>query len=158
MTVEKKFRRQFMLWGGIGAGKTTLLHALQQQTDIPTRKTQMIDYAGLGIDTPGEYSEMGDLRQHLVTTATDAQLLLVVHDATRPDSHFPPHYFLMFSQPVIGVVTKIDAPGADMDRAAALLRQSGVTSEIFYVSAITGSGLSSLRQNLLTYSSSNRKE
>ncbi|NJN94417.1 MAG: ethanolamine utilization protein EutP [Anaerolineales bacterium] len=156
MTVAPKTKR-FMLWGGIGAGKTTLLRALQQESAAPARKTQMIDYAGWGIDTPGEYSEMGHLRRHLVTTATDAQLILVVHDATRRDSYFPPHYFLMFSQPIIGVVNKIDAPNADPDRATALLRQSGVTGEIFYISAINGSGLSSLRQSLLTYSS-NRKE
>ncbi|MFN8456158.1 MAG: EutP/PduV family microcompartment system protein [Anaerolineae bacterium] len=156
MTVAPK-TKQFMLWGGVGAGKTTLLRALQQEAGLPVRKTQMVDYAGWGIDTPGEYSEMGHLRRHLVTTATDAQLILVVHDATRPDSQFPPHYFLMFSQPVIGVVTKVDVPGANLNRATMLLRQCGVRGKIFYVSAINGSGLSALRQNLLTYSS-HRKE
>jgi ethanolamine utilization protein EutP len=145
-----------MLWGGIGAGKTTLLRALEGNL-APARKTQMIDYAGYGIDTPGEYSEMGNFRRHLIATASDAQLLVVVQDATRPQSNFPPKFFLMFSQPTIGVVTKIDAPAADAERAAAALRQSGVTGEIFCVSSITGSGLSSLRQNLLSYSSS-RKE
>lgn len=136
-----------MLWGGAGAGKTTLLRALEG-TDAPARKTQMIDYAGWSIDTPGEYSEMGNFRRHLVATAGDAQLLVVVQDATRPHSNFPPNYFLMFSQPAIGVVTKIDAAGADAERAAALLRQSGVTGKIFQVSAITGAGLGRLRRHL----------
>ncbi len=145
-----------MLWGGIGAGKTTLLKALQLEDPLAARKTQMIDYAGWGIDTPGEYSEMGHLRRYLTAAAGDTRLILVVHDATRPDSNFPPHYFLMFAQPVLGIVTKIDAAGADTGRAAAVLRQVGVTGEIFYVSAITGSGLTELRQNLLTYSK--RKE
>ncbi len=141
-----------MLWGGIGAGKTTLLRALEGEC-VPARKTQMIDYAGWCIDTPGEYSEMGNFMRHLVTTASDAQLLVVVQDATRPHSNFPPKYFLMFSQPTIGVVTKTDAPAADVERATVLLRQCGVTGEVFHVSAITGSGLSMLRQTLLVYRS-----
>ena len=48
------------------------------------------------------------------------------------------------------MVTKIDADGADVGRATALLREAGVRGEIFPVSAITGSGLSPLRQSLLT--------
>jgi ethanolamine utilization protein EutP len=113
----------------------------------------MVDYAGWGIDTPGEYSEMGNLRRHLVSIATDARLLVAVHDATRAVSNFPPNYFLMFPQPAIGVVTKMDLPEADPKRAASILRQIGVTREIFYVSAINGSGLAELRQNLLSYCS-----
>ena len=107
MAVVEQSKWRFMLWGGIGAGKSTLLHTLEQAPG-PVRKTQMIDYAGWGIDTPGEYSEMGNFRQHLVTTACDAQLLIVVQDATRPQANFPPKYFVMFPQPTIGVVTKID--------------------------------------------------
>lgn len=146
------YKRLFMLWGGVGAGKTTLLKALQQEENPASRKTQMIDYSGWGIDTPGEYSEMGDLRRHLVSASADAQLILVVQDATRPSSNFPPNYFLMFSQAVIGVVTKIDAVEADPERAAALLRQMGVQGPIVCVSAITGSGLSELRQILSAHS------
>ena len=118
-----------MLWGGIGAGKTTLLRALQGGR--PVIKTQMIEYDGLAIDTPGEYSEMGRLRRHLQTTAADAQLILVVHDATRERSNFPPNYFLMYQQPVLGVVTKIDAPAARPQRAIENLRHVGVTGAGF---------------------------
>jgi ethanolamine utilization protein EutP len=146
---------RFMLWGGVGAGKTTLLKALTEESEIPVRKTQMVDYSNWGIDTPGEYSEMGHLRRHLVSTACDAHLLVVVHDATRDTTNFPPNYFLMFPQGAIGVVTKIDIPTTDTERATAILRQIGVLGDIFYVSAITGSGLSELRQNLIALS---RKE
>lgn len=88
-----------------------------------------------------------------MTTANDAQLLVVVQDATRPRSNFPPLYFTLINKPTIGVMTKIDLPTADVERASALLRQAGVRGEIFPVSAITGSGLSALRQSLLTLSS-----
>jgi ethanolamine utilization protein EutP len=141
-----------MLWGGIGVGKTTLLKALQREEIGAVRKTQMVDYSGWGVDTPGEYSEMGDLRRHLVSASADIRLMIVVHDATRPTSNFPPNYFRMFTQDVIGVVTKIDAPNADPQRATAILRQIGVQGDIVLVSAINGSGLSELRQILFTYS------
>jgi ethanolamine utilization protein EutP len=143
---------RFMLLGGVGAGKTTLMSALEGR-GRPARKTQMVEYAGWGIDTPGEYAERGGSRGNLVATAGDAQLLVAVQDATRPGSNVPPRYFTQFTKPVIGVVTKIDAPGADVGRATALLREAGVRGAIFPVSAVTGSGLSALRQSLLTLSS-----
>lgn len=136
-------RWRFMLWGGIGVGKTTLIHALQGGR--PTIKTQMVEYDGCAIDTPGEYSEMGRLTRHLLATATDASLLVVVHDATRDSSNFSPGYFQMFNQPAIGVVSKIDAPRADPERAELILRHIGVQGAIYRVSAVTGSGLDDLR-------------
>ncbi len=77
----------------------------------------MIDYAGWGIDTPGEFIEMGHMRRVLISTSFDAQLLIAVQDATRKDTIFPPNYFLMFPQHTIGVVTKMDAKEADAERA-----------------------------------------
>ena len=91
---------------------------------------------------------MGRLRRHLQTTAADAQLMVVVHDATRERGNFPPKYFLMFPQPVLGVVTKIDAPSASPERAVELLRHAGVTGPIYCVSAFTGSGIEELQQAL----------
>jgi ethanolamine utilization protein EutP len=86
----------------------------------------------------------------LQATASNIQLLLVVVDATCPETRFPPNYFLMFSQPVIGIVNKIDiATDADVEQATRLLRQIGVVGEVFYVSAINGSGLDKLRQYLI---------
>jgi ethanolamine utilization protein EutP len=109
----------------------------------------MIEYDGPAVDTPGEYSEMGRLRRHLQTTAANVQLILVVHDATRDDSNFPPNYFLMYQQPVIGVVTKIDAPLARPQRAAEILRRVGVTGPVYCVSAFSGSGIEALQKALL---------
>lgn len=136
-----------MVWGGIGAGKTTLLNALFRK-DKTVIKTQMIEYDGQAIDTPGEYSETGRLRRHLMSTAADAQLLLVAQDATRTDSFVPANYFLMFRQPVLGVVTKIDAPSARPDQAIAILRHIGVTGEIFCVSSHSGEGIDALKSAL----------
>jgi len=116
------------------------------------RKTQTVDYRGVAIDTPGEYAELGHLRRSLQAVAVEAKVLVVVQDATRDQTRFPPNYFSVFTQPVIGVVTKMDlATAAEADRATRLLRQAGVAGEIFYVSAINGSGLDELRHSLLQY-------
>lgn len=140
---------RFILMGGVGAGKTTLLRALEQKDPTTTRKTQMVDYAGWGIDTPGEFVEMGHWRRILVSVSFDAQLIVAIQDATRADSYFPPHYFMTFPQQTIGVITKTDAPQANRERATALLRTAGVTGEIYCVSALTGCGISKLRDDLL---------
>lgn len=153
MAVDKPTKQaRFMVWGSVGAGKSTLIQALTQPEISGVRKTQTIAYQEVAIDTPGEYTERGYLRQSLQATAFDARVLVVVQDATHGTSFFPPNYFLMFPQPVIGVVSKIDsATGAQVEQATRLLRQSGVVGEIYNVSAINGSGLAQLRQSLSTY-------
>jgi ethanolamine utilization protein EutP len=141
---------RFMLFGGVGAGKTTLLNALEGKDTALATKSQMIDYSGWGIDSPGEYSEMGHYRQVLLTAAFDAKLILVLQDASRDETVFPPHYFLMFPQRVLGVVSKMDAEGADPARARKLLEEMGVTGKIFFVSSLTGLGIKSLKDYLLS--------
>lgn len=142
---------RFMIFGGVGAGKTTLLRALEGKEIDEVLKTQMVDYSGWGIDTPGEFSEMSRLRRLLVSASFDAVLLVAVHDAAHDTTSFPPNYFLAFPKETIGVVAKIDLPEANPERGKQLLRQAGVTGEIFCVSAQTGEGLSSLRNYLLEY-------
>jgi ethanolamine utilization protein EutP len=139
-----------MVVGAVGAGKTSWLCALEG-APREARKTQMIDYSGTGIDTPGEYSEMPMFREHLMAAAADADVLVVVQDATCARSCFPPGYFTMFRQPTIGLVTKIDLPDADVGRATKLLRESGVKDDVFPVCAIDGTGLGAMRQRLLAY-------
>jgi ethanolamine utilization protein EutP len=153
MTVEKPMKQaRYMVWGSVGAGKTTLVNALNNNATATARKTQAIDFRGQAIDTPGEYADLGHLRRNLQATASDVQLLLVVVDATRPDTRFPPNYFVMFSQPVIGIVNKTDiATDAEVAQATRLLREIGVQGEIFFVSAINGSSLEKLRQYLLKH-------
>lgn len=139
-----------MMIGGVAAGKTTLLKALEHKSPEFATKTQMVDYNGWGIDTPGEFIEMGHFRRVLVSTAFDAQLLIGVQDASREAAVFPPNYFLMFPQPTIGVVTKLDHDEADIDRAKGILTDAGITGPIFCVSALTGKGISELREFLMS--------
>jgi ethanolamine utilization protein EutP len=149
--VERKNSQpwRFILFGGVGVGKSTLKAVLNNQTPTTVCKSQMIDYSGFGIDTPGEYSEMGRMRNVLSVVAFDAELLVVVQDGLAQRSIFPPGYFNMYSQPKIGVVNKMDLPGADYKRGQRLLKEAGVDGPIFCVSAITGDGISALRDFIL---------
>ncbi len=152
VVINRMKRAKYMVWGGVDAGKTTLVNALNNAPAGIARKTQMVDYRGMAVDTPGEYAELGHLRRHLQAAAADVEILLVVVDATCHETRFPPNYFLMFPQPVIGIVNKIDiATDADVAQATRLLGQIGVQGDIFYVSAINGSGLEKLRLYLLKY-------
>ena len=148
MVRTEKQKRCFMVLGAVGSGKTSLMRALEG-TGEEACKTQSLDYAGWGIDTPGEYSEMGFRRVSLVAAATDARVLVVVQDATRSQSCFPPHYLLMFPQKAIGAVTKVDLPNANIEKATRLLRESGVKGDVYPVSAYSGEGVDVLRQRLL---------
>ncbi len=141
-------KRCFMVLGAVGSGKTSLMRVLEGGGEM-AHKTQALDYAGWGIDTPGEYAEMGFRRVSLAAAAADARVLVVVQDATRPHSCFPPHYLLMFPQKAIGAVTKVDLPNADIEKATRLLRESGVKGEVYPVSALSGEGVGALRQRLL---------
>ncbi len=141
----------FMIFGGKSCGKTALLQALEGKEALPTARSKGIDYSGWGIDISGEYCESGKLRRELVSAALKAKLLMVVQDATSDRLVFPPHYFLMYPHPKIGVVTKIDLPDADPQRAAGLLRAAGVEGEIFFVSVLSGEGISDLRDFLLKF-------
>ena len=149
MELDTSHTWPFMLFGAKSSGKTALLLALEGKQPEPSSRSKGIDYSGWGIDVAGDYCESGKLRRELVSAAMKAKVLIVVQDATSDRLVFPPHYFLMYPHPKIGVVTKMDLPDADPQRAAGLLRAAGVDGEIFYVSVLSGEGVSDLRDFLM---------
>ena len=137
-----------MLVGPVGAGKTSLIHALNEDS-CKAEKTSSICFNDGSIDTPGEYAQMPRFYSALAVTATNAKLVLMVQDATDSRITLPPGFAAMFPRPVVGVVTKIDAPGADQEQAKLRLRQAGIQEPFFCVSAHTGAGLSELKDYLI---------
>lgn len=137
-----------MLVGPVGAGKTSLIHALNEEA-CKAEKTSSICFHDGSIDTPGEYAQMPRFYSALAVTATNAQLVLMVQDATDSRITLPPGFAAMFPRPVVGVVTKIDAPGADQEQARLRLKQAGIQEPFFCVSAYTGAGLHELKDYLI---------
>ncbi len=129
--------------GASGAGKTTLIKALQGCGDV--NKTQVLTFEGRFIDIPGEYMDIPRLNYAVTTTAMNADAIVVVQDATSPKPTTPPSYCKMFNVPVYGVITKIDHPLAQIDRAGDHLKLCGAQGEYYPVSAFTGKGMEKIK-------------
>lgn len=136
-----------MLIGPIGSGKTTLMKRLLEDS-TPATKTQALNYKDWMIDTPGEYSENPMYYRSLLATALEAKVLLVIHDATRNQTVFPPHFSQGFPLISIGVITKIDHPAANIERAQQLLKQILPNDRCFKVSSFTLEGISKLKDTI----------
>lgn len=133
--------------GRIGAGKSTLLKALAGSED-PVRKTQMVEFHDWVIDTPGEYVQIPRFHSHLISLAMKAAVVLVVQDAVAESPALPPGFCRVFPAPVLGVVTKMDRPDAQPERAERHLQFYGVNGPYLRVSAVTGEGLEELRRQI----------
>lgn len=137
-----------MLVGPVGAGKTSLMNALKNDGQ-KAQKTSCICFTDGAIDTPGEYAQVPRFYSALAVTAMEAKLVLMVQDAADMRITLPPGFAAMFGRPVVGVVTKIDAPSADQEKARIRLLQAGISEPYFYVSAYTGAGLAELTEFLI---------
>lgn len=99
---------KIMLIGKTGSGKTTLTQILNNQK-VEYRKTQMVDYAGKIIDTPGEYLENKVYYKALNVVSIDADIIILIQSATDEENLYPPNFASMFlGKKVLGVITKID--------------------------------------------------
>lgn len=136
-----------MLVGAVGGGKTTLVKALSG-TEDGVKKTQSVEYQAGAIDTPGEFMENPFYYRALFATSLEADIILFVQDATARLSVFPPGFAGAFSRRTVGVATKIDHPGADVERACRFLQSLGLSGPAIAVSAFSGEGIDELRKAL----------
>lgn len=137
-----------ILIGRSTAGKTTFCQRINEE-DLIYHKTQTIQVVnGSIIDTPGEYLERVRMRGALTVASADADLLLLVQDATEDGTMFPPAYASSFAKPAIGLVTKEDiATEAQVAEAVRFLEMAGA-ERVFVISSITGTGFGELFQYL----------
>lgn len=131
--------KKIILMGRSECGKTTLRQALKGDT-ITYHKTQYINHYDVVIDTPGEYAETNRLGRALALYSYEADVVGLLLNATEPYSLYPPNIVPQTTRPVIGIVTQIDAEGANVMQAEAWLRLAGC-EDIFFVSSYTGEGI-----------------
>lgn len=134
--------KKIILIGRSGAGKTTLTQALKGE-EIKYHKTQYVNYFECIIDTPGEYAQTHELGYALALYSYEADVVGLLLSATEPYSLYPPNITCMVNREVVGIVTQINAPGADPKRSAGWLRLSGC-KKIFYVDSTEGTGVSDI--------------
>ena len=131
--------KKLILTGRVAAGKTTLTQALKGE-QLHYCKTQYINYYDTIIDTPGEYTEIRTLGAALALYAYEADIVGIVISANEPFCVFSPNITCMVNREVIGIVTGIDKPDANVPQVTRWLRLCG-REKIFYISSYTGEGL-----------------
>ena len=134
--------RKIMFVGRSEAGKTTLKQALKGET-ITYHKTQYINHYDVIIDTPGEYAETKNLAGALAVYGCEADVIGLLMDATEPFSLYPPNICQSSNREIVGVVTKIDHPLADVEQATAWLKLAGC-HKVFPISSYTGEGITDI--------------
>lgn len=127
-------------------GKTTLTQALRGET-ITYHKTQYINHFDVVIDTPGEYAENKMLARALALYSYEADIVGLLLSALEPYSLYGPNITACANREVIGIVTQIDQPNANVERATRWLELAGC-KKIFKVSAVTGEGVSDILEYL----------
>lgn len=140
--------KKMIILGNVSCGKTTLCQRLFGQ-DINYKKTQAVELVGDAIDTPGEYIQNKKLCRALITTAADADRILILQDATDSVCMFSPGMNSMFQKPMLGVITKTDLVEnpEQLEQAEGLLRLAGADI-VFKVSGLTGEGVEKLIEYL----------
>ncbi len=135
--------------GRSGAGKTTLTQALHDEP-IHYVKTQEIKRDQLIFDTPGEYIQSRHFGHAIALYAYESDIVCLLISATEPYSLYSPGIVSMANRPVVGVVTQIDAPDADVEQAKRWLELTGC-QKIFCISSVTREGIEELRDFLTNY-------
>lgn len=131
--------KKIILIGRSECGKTSLTQALRGEK-VTYRKTQYVNRFDVIIDTPGEYAENKLLGGALALYSYEADVVGLLLSATEPYSLYSPNITSMANRDVIGIVTKVDHPNADPDRAERWLRLAGCKT-VFRISSYTGGGV-----------------
>ena len=148
--------RKLILIGRVAAGKTTLRQALMGEKPH-YYKTQYVNYLDTVIDTPGEYTELRQTSGALALYSYEADVVGLVLSANEPYSIFSPCITSLVNREVIGIISGIDKPDANVERVERWLRLAGC-KRIFPVSAMTGEGLDKILEFLEEDSDRERRE
>lgn len=107
-------------------------------------KTQAIEFHDRIIDTPGEFIQHRNYYSALLTTAVEAQLIVLMASAVEPKQTFSPLFASAFAKPCIGIITKIDlATTEEIQRTKKQLELAGA-KKFFMISATTNQGIDEL--------------
>lgn len=142
MSDNKDLMRKIILVGRSESGKTTLTQVLKGGKPR-YHKTQYINYHDVIIDTPGEYAENKILARALALYSYEADVVGLLLSATEQYSLYAPNCTAQANREVVGIVTKIDHPDANPEKAENWLRLAGC-KKVFRISAYTGEGIEEL--------------
>lgn len=131
--------KKLILVGRSQAGKTTLTQALKGEK-IHYHKTQYVNRFDVIIDTPGEYLQTKNFGNALAMYTFEADVVGILVNACEPYSLFPPAVTPVCNRDVIGIITHISSPHANVAQARRWLELAGCKN-IFEVDSKTGDGV-----------------
>ena len=138
--------KKIFLMGRSEAGKTSLTQALKGEK-LHYEKTQYTNTADNTIDSPGEYAESKHFSVGLAWFSFEADVVAMVQAADEPFSLFGPGGKNFILRPMIGVITKIHSPHANIPMVRQWLENVGC-ERIFLVDNATREGIDELLEYL----------
>lgn len=138
--------KKLFLMGRSEAGKTSLTQALKGE-ELHYVKTQYTSSGDNAIDTPGEYAESKHFSVGLACFSFEADVVAIVQAADEPYNLFSPSLRSFILRPLIGIITKIDSPHANIPMVRQWLECAGC-ERIFLINNVTREGISELMEYL----------
>ena len=138
--------KKLFLMGRSEAGKTSLTQALKGE-ELHYHKTQYTNTAEETIDTPGEYAESKNVGVGLACFSFEADVIAIVCAADEPFTLFEANCQCFINRPLIGIITKIDSPFANVPMVRQWMINSGC-ERIFEVNNVTREGIDELKEYL----------
>ena len=137
--------KKLFLMGRSEAGKTSLTQALKGE-ELHYVKTQYTTTDDNTIDSPGEYAESIRFSVGLACFSFEADVIAIVQAADEPFNLFSASLRSFILRPLIGVITKIDSPYANIPMVRQWMENAGC-ERIFMIDNTTREGV----QELLEY-------
>ena len=134
--------KKLFLMGRSEAGKTSLTQALKGE-ELHYIKTQYTNTQDNTIDSPGEYAESKRFSVGLACFSFEADVVAMVQAADEPFNLFGPSGRCFIQRPLIGIITKIDSPYANIPMVRQWLNEAGC-ERIFLINNVTREGIDEL--------------
>lgn len=152
-------QQRYVLVGSVGVGKTSLFNALNDKYGLAV-KTQAIAFDDRGgMDTPGEFFNHPRLYSALISTTTEAQVIIYVHAADDPQWRMPDGLLDVYQNKlIVAVITKVDLPNVDVKAIKAMLMAHGLKEPIFEICTQNPDSVQVLAEFLKSDELSKRKE
>ena len=138
--------KKVFLMGRSEAGKTSLTQALKGE-ELHYHKTQYTNSNEDTIDSPGEYAESKHFSVGLACFSFEADVIAIVQAADEPFNLFGPGSRCFIQRPLIGIITKVDSPYANIPMVRQWMRNAGC-ERIFEVNNVTREGIAELIEYL----------
>ena len=138
--------KKIFLMGRSEAGKTSLTQALKGE-ELHYVKTQYTTTDDNTIDSPGEYAESKRFSVGLACFSFEADVVAIVQAADEPFNLFSASLRSFILRPLIGVITKIDSPYANIEMVKQWMINTGC-ERVFMINNTTREGIDELLEYL----------